>query len=75
MKINNLRGDVTDISARTEALVGTICALVTFLIINVQDVKHPERIWFHRENKITGLQAVLPFQPKYRLGHPENCLF
>ena len=26
-------------------------------------------------NKSLMLSSVLPFQPKYRLGHPENYLF
>ena len=28
-----------------------------------------------RDTTVHGLQALLPFQPKYRLGHPENYLF
>ena len=81
VKINNFRGDLTDISAKKEALVIDLSKVRRYIT--------PKLIYFHYLEKyfldesiqnifylfLNKEAPVLLFQPKCRSGHPEDNLF
>ena len=64
MKINNFQSELTDISAKKEALV----------------VNKALSLWMESTSRRTPSRGVvpvpvLPFQPKYRVSHPKKKIF
>ena len=88
MKINNFRGDLTDISAKKEALVFVVADILirlTLKLCSLTRENYVSTVKMHNFRvDLTGVlarentplfPALLPIMPKYCLGHPVNYLF